>query len=201
MQAHATSAPKSLPQGRGGAWRRPRAGPSLAAKLARPASPSAPKKARPKSGDLVGSGRSRPAPRNLRRERGREKRKHPRERMSTQADSRKHSLGATRPEGLSGGGPHGAQPNPERSYQTSPNSHRLGGSGHPRGLAHCHTASPCCEWGSGEPPLEPDWRQLLLSAAVPRPLKQSPTHKGTVGVDIHTASLAGTWQNHCCEWN
>ena len=66
--------------------------------------PQRPKKARPKSGDLVGSGRSRPAPRNLRRERGREKGKHPRERMSTQ-DSRKHSLGATRPEGLSGGGP------------------------------------------------------------------------------------------------
>ena len=68
--------------------------------------PQRPKKARPKSGDLVGSGRSRLAPHNLRRERGREKGKHPRERMSTQADSRKHSLGVTRPEGLSqtGGG-------------------------------------------------------------------------------------------------
>ena len=39
--------------------------------------PQRPKKGQIESGDLACSGRSRPAPRNLRRERGREKGKHP----------------------------------------------------------------------------------------------------------------------------
>jgi hypothetical protein len=97
---------------------------------------------RPRGGDLARGGRSRPAPRNLRRERGRRRGKHPRGRMSTQADSRKHSLGVTRPEGLSqtGGGPNEHRQQAECSY--NPTSQRLGGNGHPLGLARRHMGEP-----------------------------------------------------------
>ena len=78
------------------------------------------------------------APQSAKRE-GARKGETPQERMSTQADSRKHSLGVTRPEGLSqtGGGLQTdtwkIPPHPECSY--NPTSQRLGGNGHPHGLA------------------------------------------------------------------
>ena len=111
--------------------------------------PQRPKKGHIKIGRL-GVQRPKPpgAPQSAKRE-GARKGETPRERMSTQADSRKHSLGVTRPEGLSqtGGGLQAETwkipPHPECSY--NPTSQRLGGNGHPRGLARRHMANQCCE--------------------------------------------------------